>query len=228
MTAMFADRAEAGRALAAELTRLGLADPVVLALPPGGVPVAVEVARALEAPIDLLLVRKVAAPGNPELCVAAIVDGTPPDIVINREIVEAYGLDDDALRLLVKEDRPESDQGRAVYANRRRQLSVRGKTVVLVDDGAATGTTATMALRALRRREPGAVVFAVPVAPAEVADELAAEADRVVCLSRPARFRALGFHYRDFPELSHDEVVELMKSAHLARKAALTAKRREG
>ena len=91
MTAMFADRAEAGRALAAELTRLGLADPVVLALPPGGVPVAVEVARALEAPIDLLLVRKVAAPGNPELCVAAIVDGTPPDIVISREIVEHLG-----------------------------------------------------------------------------------------------------------------------------------------
>lgn len=222
---MFRDRADAGRALAAELKRLDLADPVVLALPPGGVPVAVEVARALEAPIDLLLVRRVAAPGNPELCVAAIVDGTPPDVVVNREIVEAYGLDDDALRLLVKDDRPEADQGRAAYANRRRPLSVRGKTVILVDDGAATGTSARMALRALRRREAGAVVFAVPVAPADVADELAAEADRVVCLSRPARFRALSFHYRDFPELSREDVVELMKAAHLARKVALTARR---
>lgn len=95
MTAMFRDRGHAGRELAAELKRLDLPDPVVLALPPGGVPVAVEVARALEAPIDLLLVRKVAAPGNPELCVVAIVDGTPPDVVINREIVEAYGLDDE-------------------------------------------------------------------------------------------------------------------------------------
>lgn len=225
---MFHDRTHAGQELAAELQRLNLPDPVVLALPPGGVPVAVEIARALEAPIDLLLVRKVAAPGNPELCVATIVDGTPPDVVINREIVEAYGLDDDALRLLVKEARPESDQGRAAYANRRRQLSVRGKTVILVDDGVATGTTVKMALRALRRREPGAVVLAVPVAPAEVADELVPEADRIVCLSRPGRFRALSFHYRDFPELSHDDVVELMKAAHLARKAALTAKRREG
>ncbi len=225
---MFRDRAHAGQDLAVELKRLDLPDPVVLALPPGGVPVAVEIARALEAPIDLLLVRKVGAPGNPELCVAAIVDGTPPDVVINREIVEAYGLDDDALRLLVKEERPESDQGRAVYANRRRPLSVRGKTVILVDDGVATGTTTKMALRALRRREPGAVVLAVPVAPAEVADELAPEADRVVCLSRPGRFRALSFHYRDFPEISHDDVVELMKSAHAARKAALTARRRQG
>lgn len=227
MTAMFRDRAHAGQDLAAELKRLDLPDPVVLALPPGGVPVAVEIARALEAPVDLLLVRKVAAPGNPELCVAAIVDGTPPDVVVNREIVEAYRLDDDALRLLVREERPESDLGRAAYASRRRQLSVRGKTVILVDDGVATGTTVKMALRALRRREPGAVVLAVPVAPADVADELTAEADRVVCLSRPARFRALSFHYRDFPELSRDDVVELMKSAHLARKAALTARRQE-
>ncbi len=225
---MFRDRAHAGQDLAAELERLDLPDPVVLALPPGGVPVAVEIARVLEAPIDLLLVRKVGAPGNPEVCVAAIVDGTPPDVVINREIVEAYRLDDDALRLLVKEERPESDQGRAVYANRRRPLSVRGKTVILVDDGVATGTTVKMALRALRRREPGAVVLAVPVAPAEVADELAPEADRIVCLSRPGRFRALSFHYRDFPELSHDEVVELMKSAHAARKTALMARRGQG
>lgn len=225
---MFRDRAHAGQDLAAELKRLDLADPVVLALPPGGVPVAVEIARALEAPIDLLLVQKVGAPGNPELCVAAIVDGTPPDVVINREIVEAYGLDDDALRLLVKEERPQSDQDRTAYASRRRPLSVKGRTVILVDDGVATGTTTKMALRALSRREPAHVILAVPVAPAEIVDELAPEADRIVCLSRPARFRALSFHYRDFPPLSRDEVAGLMKSAHAVRKMALAARRRQG
>lgn len=109
---MFRDRNEAGRKLAGELAKLKLVDPVVLALPRGGVPVAVEIANALKAPLDLIIVRKVGAPANPELAVAAIVDGNPPDVVLNREIVEAYNLDDSELRMLVDRERPELERRR--------------------------------------------------------------------------------------------------------------------
>src|SRR5690606_6992255 len=130
--------------------KLKLADPVVLALPRGGVPVACEIADALYAPLDIVIVRKVGAPGNPELAVAAIVDGDPPDVVLNREIVEAYGLDDAELRALVNPERPELERRRHAYSSGHKRNSVAGKTVILVDDGAATGTTVKVAMRALK------------------------------------------------------------------------------
>lgn len=208
---MFRNRPEAGRALAEALSKLGLVDPVVLALPRGGVPVAVEIARVLKAPMDLVIVRKVGAPGNPELAVAAIVDGDPPDIVLNREIVEAYDLDDSQLHALIDRERPELERRRVVYRAGRSPISISGKTAVLVDDGAATGTTMKVAIRALKRRSPRKIVVAVPVAPPDVVAELAREADSVVCPSRPARFLALGHHYRDFPQLSDDEVIHALR-----------------
>ncbi|TJV47101.1 MAG: phosphoribosyltransferase, partial [Mesorhizobium sp.] len=122
------------------------------ALPRGGVPVAAEVAKVLKAPLDLVLVRKVGAPGNAELAVAAIVDGDPPDVVLNREIVEA--LDDDELRFLIAKERPELERRRTAYRGKRASLSVAGKTAIVVDDGAATGTTMKVAIRALKRRSP--------------------------------------------------------------------------
>jgi putative phosphoribosyl transferase len=225
MTAMFRDRRHAGQELAAALARMEIEQPVVLALPRGGVPVAVEIARELNAPLDLLLVRKVGAPHNPELAVAAIVDGNPDDLVINREIVEAYGLDDEDLKLLVKNERPELERRRAVYRGRRRPLSLTGKTAIVVDDGVATGTTTKVALRAVRRRGPKQVILAVPVGAPDAIDELAPEADLIVCLSKPARFRALGFHYLDFEQLTDDEVLSLMRQAQATRKAALAAER---
>lgn len=209
---MFRDRQEAGRKLAEELARLHLADPVVLALPRGGVPVAKEIAEALKAPLDIIIVRKVGAPGNAELAVAAIVEGNPPDIVLNREIVEAYSLDDAELRSLVDREFPELERRRLVYSGARRPLSTAGKTVILVDDGAATGTTMKVAIRALKRRSPREVVVALPVAPPDTLAELASEADRIVCLSRPGRFLALGYHYRDFPQLTDEEVVDALRS----------------
>lgn len=199
--------------MAGELVKLALPEPVVLALPRGGVPVGAEVAEALDAPLDLIIVRKVGAPDNPELAVAAIVDGDPPDIVLNRKIIEAYGLDTDELAALVKRERPELERRRLVYRGKRRAVAVAGKTAIIVDDGAATGTTTKVAVRALQRRSPREIIVALPVAPPEVVAELSQEADRVICLSKPARFYALGYYYRHFLPVSDDEVIERLRSA---------------
>ena len=212
---MFRDRQEAGQKLGAALEPLQLKDPIVLALPRGGVPVAAEVAKALKAPLDLVIVRKVGAPGNPELAVAAIVDGDPPDVVLNREIVEAYALDDGALRVLVAQERPELERRRAVYRGKDLPLAVAGKTVIVVDDGAATGTTMKVAIRALKRRSPRKIIVALPVAPTDTVDELAQEADLMICLSQPARFRALSYYYGSFPQLSDSEVLDIMALARM-------------
>lgn len=220
---MFADRREAGRRLAAELAELKPQQPIVLALPRGGVPVAAEIAAALNAALDLVIVRKVGAPGNAELAVAAIVDGDPPDVVLNREIIEAYALGNSTLAELIKRERPELERRRAAYRGDRHPLSVDGKTAILVDDGAATGTTMKVAIRALRRRSPRAIVVALPVAPPETIAELSREADRVVCLSQPARFHALGYHYRSFPQLADEEVVAALREAARARKSGFRA-----
>lgn len=210
---MFRDRQEAGEKLGAELSKLQLHQPIVLALPRGGVPVAVEVAKALKAPLDVLVVRKVGAPGNSELAVAAIVDGDPGDVVLNRAIVETYSLHDDELRTLIAMERPELERRRLAYRGRRPPLSIAGKTAVIVDDGAATGTTMKVAIRALKRRSPREIIVAVPVSPRETIADLEQEADHVVCLSQPGQFRALYHHYLRFPQLSDSDVVSAMDEA---------------
>jgi len=222
---MFRDRGQAGQMLAAELLKLDLPEPVVLALPRGGVPVAAAIASALDAPLDLLIVRKVGAPGNSELAVAAIVDGNPPDVVLNREIVEAYGLDDADLAALIKQERPELERRRLAYRGARQPLSVTGKTAILVDDGAATGTTMKVAIRALQRRSPREIVVALPIAPPETVTELAQLADRIVCLSQPTPFRALGYHYLRFPQLADEEVTNALTDARKSRAAGAAARR---
>jgi putative phosphoribosyl transferase len=204
---MFRNRQEAGLKLANQLAKLDLREPVVLALPRGGIPVAVEIARVLKAPIDLVIVRKVGAPRNPELAVAAIVDDNPPEVVLNREIVETYGLDDAELRTLIDRERPELERRRLAYRGRREPVSITGKTAIVVDDGVATGTTMKVAIRALKRRSPREIIVAVPVSPPDGVIELTREADRIVCLSQPVRFHALGYYYRDFPQLSDEEVI---------------------
>ncbi|MDX8535592.1 phosphoribosyltransferase [Mesorhizobium sp. VK25A] len=218
---MFRDRQEAGQMLADELAKLTLQDPVVLALPRGGVPVAAQIAKALKAPLDLVIVRKVGAPDNPELAVAAIVDGEPPDVVLNREIVEAYRLGDDALRVLIAKERGELERRRAAYRGEHAPLSAEGKTVILVDDGAATGTTMKVAIRALKHRSPRQIIAALPVAPPETVGELAQEADLVLCLSQPAHFRALSYYYLNFQQLSDNDVLGTLEEFAQARKADL-------
>ena len=225
---MFRDRQEAGQLLASELVGLKLREPVVLALPRGGVPVAAVIAKALDAPLDLIVVRKVGAPGNSELAVAAIVDGDPPDIVLNREIVEVYGLDNADLAALVNKERPELDRRRVAYRGDSRPVSIAGKTAILVDDGAATGTTMKVAIRALKHRSPREIVVALPVAPPDTVAELVREADRIVCLIQPPHFRALGYYYRNFPQLTDDDVVSALLDANKRRRPARAGRRGTG
>lgn len=210
----FADRSEAGRELARALSKRRLEPPiVVLALPRGGVPVAAEVARALDAPLDLLLVRKIGAPMQPEFAVAAVVDGDPPEVVTDEANAKATGAD---ARYLARETRREVDEiarRRQAYLHGRPPLPVAGATVVVVDDGIATGTTMRAALKALRRRSPARLVLAVPVAPSDAVALLAREVDDLVCLAEPWPFRAVGLHYVDFHQVPDDEVVAALRAA---------------
>jgi putative phosphoribosyl transferase len=161
------------------------------------------------------------------LAVAAIVDGDPPDVVLNREIVEAYALDDGELRILIAQERPELERRRLTYRGKRPPLSIAGKTAIIVDDGVATGTTMKVAIRALKRRSPRQIVVAIPVAPPDILDELAQEVDRIVCLSQPARFRAVGYHYQNFPQLTDDQVTAALAEAAKEHRAHQPSIRRQ-
>jgi putative phosphoribosyl transferase len=214
MTRRFADRAEAGRELAAQLVRLRLAEPiVVLALPRGGVPIGVEVARALNAPLDLLLVRKIGLPWQPELALAAVVDGTPPDIVVDEAVRRGTDIDDAYIEAQAEQELVEIRRRRSVYLRGRPPVDVESRTAVVVDDGIATGTTMRAALKALRRRRPARLVVAVPVAPPDTIEALAGEADQIVCLEQPEPFHAVGLHYREFHQVGDDEVLAALSAA---------------
>ncbi len=209
----FASRSEAGIELAAELQAMKLQPPLlVLALPRGGVPVAAEIARALGAPMDLLLVRKIGAPYQPELAVAAVVEGSPPDVIVNAETADLPGVDDTYIQSMLPGALSEIARRRAVYLEGRPQHPVQGTTVIVVDDGMATGTTMKAALRALRRRHPARLIVAVPVAPHQSIAELSDEVDDMVCLVEPRPFHAIGFHYLDFHQLSDQEVCDALEA----------------
>ena len=209
----FVDRVEAGRLLGQRLAALKLVDPVVVALPRGGVPVAAEVARALHAPLDLLMVRKIGAPGQRELAVAAVVDGGHPEIVVDEETLRLSGADRAYVDAEAEHELKEIERRRALYLRGRASVALAGKSVVLVDDGIATGTTVRAALKALQRCKAARLVLAVPVAPADTVAQLRAEVDDLVCLSQPAFFHAVGVHYRDFHQIEDDEVIALLDAA---------------
>jgi putative phosphoribosyl transferase len=209
----FSDRTQAGRLLAQEVLALKLIDPVVLALPRGGVPVAAEVASALHAPLDLLLVRKIGAPEHSELAVAAVAEGPQPVVVIDDLTLHMAGASRAYVDREAKEELREIARRRKAYLHDCPPLPVEGKTVVVVDDGIATGTTVRAALQALRRRKPARLVLAIPVAPPEVVAALRSDVDDLVCLSQPSYFRAVGVHYADFEQVSDDEVVRHLDEA---------------
>lgn len=213
---MFSNRSEAGRLLARRVQAMGLADPVVLALPRGGVPVAVEVARALGAPLDLLLVRKIGAPQQPELAVGAVGEGG--DLFVDRHLMDLTGATDEYVARESREQLAEIARRRTAYLGGRAPLPLAGRTAVVVDDGIATGATVHAALKALRRRGPASVVLAVPVASREAVAALSADVDELVCLAQPALFRAVGEHYADFDQVSDDEVEQLMRMAAVDRR----------
>lgn len=206
---IFADRREAGRALAQELAWLGSERPLVLALPRGGVPVGYEVARALGVPLEVFIVRKLGLPGHEELAIGAIASGGA--VVFNRQLVLHLGVTPARLREAVHREGRELARRERLYRGGRRAPEVRGRTAVLVDDGLATGSTMRAALKALRSLGPARTVVGVPVGAVGACRDLAGEADRVVCVATPEPFQAVGQWYGDFSETPDAEVIELLR-----------------
>lgn len=201
----FTDRRDAGRHLAERLGTLHGEDAVVLALPRGGVPVATEVAAALGAPLELLAVRKLGSPHNPGYGIGAVAE--PDEAVIDAEAVGVLGISNADLERVVEAERAELRRRVEAYRADREPLDLGGRAVVVVDDGVATGLTDVAALRAARRRSPRRLVLAVPVCPPEALSRLRAEADEIVCLLVPRRMRGVSQYYRDFSQVSEEEVL---------------------
>lgn len=210
---IFKDRTEAGHALAQRLLEHQYDKPVVLALPRGGVPVAVEVARALDAPLDLVLVRKIGVPEQPELAVAAVVDGEEPEMVVNRDVQVLAHVSSEYLDAARDRQLAEIERRREIYLAGRGQVPVEGCTAIVVDDGIATGATVRASLRALQRRHPAKLVLAVPVAPASTIEDLRSDVDEIICLQTPEPFYAIGPWYRDFHQVNDGEVVAMLAEA---------------
>ncbi|HEV7265167.1 MAG TPA: phosphoribosyltransferase family protein [Falsiroseomonas sp.] len=204
----FTDRTEAGRLLAARLQALHPMEPIVYALPRGGVPVAAEVAAALGAPLDLVLVRKIGAPGQPELGIGAVVDGG--EMVLNPDIVAVTGASEAFIEAARQRELAEIERRRQRYMPGRPPLEPKGRSAVVVDDGLATGATARAALRALRRRGAARLILAVPVAPPEALADMRDEADEAVAVIESGLPFGIGGYYDDFHQLTDGEVIEIL------------------
>ncbi|WIM11924.1 phosphoribosyltransferase [Enhydrobacter sp.] len=212
----FRDRTEAGRRLAAALSGYRDRKLVVLALPRGGVPVAAEVAKALGAPLDIMLVRKIGAPGQPEVALGAVADGHRPIIVRNEAVISATGATPLEFNEICARETAEIERRHQRYLGNRAPTDLRGRTAIVVDDGIATGATMRAALQAVRSREPAGLVLAVPTAPPSTLDSLHGEADAVICLTSPDWFGSVGEFYDDFRQVSDQEVVDILAAAQPA------------
>lgn len=209
----FLNRYDAGRQLADALAHLKEENPLVLALPRGGVPVAFEVAKALRAPLDLLMVRKLGAPGHPELGIGAVVDGPEPQLVINEEAMEIVQASRAYVNAEMERQLAEIERRRAFYFAGREPVPLAGRTAIVVDDGIATGGTVRVALKALHGTEAARIVLAVPVAPRDALDSLHDEVDELVCLKVPWDFHAVGLHYASFDQTNDSEVIDCLNAA---------------
>lgn len=219
---MFRDRADAGRRLAKALAGYKDRHPVVLALPRGGVPVAAEVAEALEAPLDLILVRKIGVPTEPELAMGAVVDGVAPVVVRNEEVIELSGTTAAEFDRACAQELAEIERRRQLYIGERARAEVAGQVVIVVDDGIATGATTRAALQAIRVRKPKELVLAVPVAPPDTVMSLRGQVDSLICLETPELFGAIGYFYRDFRQVSDQEVLTILKRFPATRPATIS------
>lgn len=207
---MFDNRRHAGEALAKVLQHYADQSPVIYALPRGGLPVAAEVARQLNAPLDLILVRKLGAPRQPELAIGAIVDGAAPTLILHHDIMRQLNVSEDYIEAVKQKALAEIERRRIFYLKDRPPISPKGKTAIIVDDGLATGATMEAAVKAARQKGPRRLIIAAPVAPADTIDHLRTLADEVICLKTPTPFWSVGGHYRNFPQLTDDDVVQCL------------------
>jgi putative phosphoribosyl transferase len=206
----FADRRDAGRALATELRGYtGRSDLLILALPRGGVPVGYEIAEALGAPLDLFLVRKLGTPGHEELAMGAIASGGVR--VLNDDVIQWYGIPAASIDAVAEREQRELERRELAYREGRQPTPIGGRVVVLVDDGLATGSTMRAAVTAVRQHEPVKIIVAVPVGSLDTCREFSAIADEIICARTPQPFSAVGQWYRDFSQTSDEEVRELLR-----------------
>jgi len=217
----FRNRVDAGRQLALRLKGYKDQQPVVLALPRGGVSVAAEVAAVLEAPLDLIIVRKIGVPSQPELAMGAVVDGGSPIIIRNADVIHSAGVDEAEFQAVCKSELAEIERRRQRYLGGRERADVKDRLAIVVDDGIATGATTRAALRAMRMREPRKIVLAVPVAPTDTLAAIQEEADEIVCLEDHEIFGAIGYFYDDFRQVTDQEVIDILArfTVHRAAKA---------
>lgn len=212
-TEVFRDRQDAGRRLAEELIRYRGENPVVLSLPRGGVPVGYEIARALEAPLDVFVARKLGTPGRPELAIGAVAPGGV--LILNERLARWLEFSEEQIERIAAKERAEMGRRLRLFRGERTAPAVKDKTVLLVDDGIATGMTARAAILSLRRQRPRRLVLAVPVCAARTAGELRSEVDELVCLVAPTDLLAVGFWYENFEQTSDDEVVRMLEHARV-------------
>lgn len=210
---MFRDRPHAGQRLAVELLKYRGSDPLVLALPRGGVPVGYEIARSLSAPLEVIGVRKIGSPHQPELGVGAIVDGQEPQVLLDESLCASLHLSRADLEPVIEREREEMRRREEAYRGGRPATPVAGRIVIVVDDGVATGSTLRAVIEALRGRRAGQIVVAAPVAAPEALRRLQLLADEVICLHAPAWFRAVGQFYENFSATTDEEVVRLLKES---------------
>lgn len=203
----FHDRSDAGRKLARALAHYKDRYPVILALPRGGVPVAAEVAAALDAPLDLVLVRKIGVPMQPEYAMGAVMDGAKPIIIRNEDVIRDAGITAAEFDKVGQKELAEIERRRRLYFGNRPRADLTGRVVIVIDDGIATGATMKAALAAIRKLEPKELVLAVPVAPADAIRDLRREVDDLVCMHAPAIFGAVGYFYDDFRQVGDEEVI---------------------
>lgn len=216
MGPLYQDRSEAGRLLATKLTAYAhRRDVLVLALPRGGVPVAYEVAKALHAPLDVFVVRKLGVPGHEELAMGAIATG---DVcVLNEQVVQMLHIPDSIIDAVATEERRELERREHLYRDNRPPPDVHDRIVILVDDGLATGATMRAAVAALRQQHPARIVVAVPVAAPSTCEELSAEVDEIICAQTPTPFFGVGYWYMDFSQTTDKEVYDLLARSEQER-----------
>jgi putative phosphoribosyl transferase len=206
----FQDRTDAGRQLARALAGYKGQQPVVLALPRGGVSVAAEVATALDAPFDVILVRKIGVPFQPELAMGAVVDGDEPLVVRNEAVIRHAGIGEAAFQAVCDSELAEIERRRQRYLGGRERIEVAGRSAIVIDDGIATGATMRAALRATRLRKPKKLILAVPVAPTDSLVAMRREADEIVCIEAHADLGAIGYYYSDFRAVPDEAVIALL------------------